>query len=285
MATKYWHGNYIAAEGDYSAANNWVPVNVPGAGDTVIIGAGSPSITAGLDQSGTAIANFYVEPGYTGQIGSAIAPLQLNCTTDIRYEGSGDAFIDTSSSQPDELLIRMPANATGTIHTKSGATGSSKEIVEAYLFRGRWEHHSGDFASVYVTHVDNILSDSTFKIWTCAFGTFYLYGGATEMVGGDITVAMWAGTFLIHNGDCDDISIYGGSVDWRTTNAAGTVTVYGNGSFDVSNDPRAKAVGTINAYGTPTLNLDNRNATYTAVNAIGDPTIIWPADLRTITIA
>lgn len=285
MATKYWWGKYPGAEGDYSNANNWIPVNVPGAGDTVILRESDQSVTEGLDQSAVAVTNFQVEESYSGNIGSALAPLLLNCTDDISYMGSGDAFLTTSSSQPDTLLVKMPASSTGTLHTVSGTFGGSKEILEAYLFRGRWEHHSGDIASMYITHVSNVASDAYMTLHAGNITAAYVYAGTLEMIGGDITVSQSAGSVIIHNGDADDPNIYGGTMDWRTTNTAGTVNVYGSATFTVQNDDRAKAIGNVYAYGTPTLLLDNRNVTYTAVYSVGDPTIVWPSDLRTITIA
>lgn len=105
-----WIG--VSTPGDWSVAGNWAPAAVPLATDNVYIPAGSPAITAGLNQSGVALGIVYFQTGYSGTVASSAAYLQLSCSTFI-FSGTGQAYIDLSASAIDAIVTAGAQGSTG----------------------------------------------------------------------------------------------------------------------------------------------------------------------------
>jgi hypothetical protein len=122
MANKTWIG--LSTLGDYSVAANWSPTGVPGAADKVHLPPGAPPITAGLNQSAIALAEFVCESGNTGAAGSAAAYLQIN-TPIFRWSGAGVAYIDLGATavSPDVLGAAQAGTGTHGLYLKGTAIG------------------------------------------------------------------------------------------------------------------------------------------------------------------
>ena len=94
MALKTWLGGNVGNTGDYSVAANWEEAAIPATNDEVLIPAHAVyDINAGLNQAAVAIENFTVEEGFSKNIGTTTAYLQLNIsgsgTNYFRYSGNG----------------------------------------------------------------------------------------------------------------------------------------------------------------------------------------------------
>ncbi|MCH8923988.1 MAG: hypothetical protein IIA67_12670, partial [Planctomycetes bacterium] len=94
MATNAW---LSTADGNYGTAANWSAGSIPAINEEVIIPAGTPSITAGLAQSGVAIGGFYVEEGYEGTIGDPANYLSID-RNNLDFAGPGLASIDLNAA-------------------------------------------------------------------------------------------------------------------------------------------------------------------------------------------
>jgi hypothetical protein len=110
MADVIWTGE---TDGDYATATNWSTGSVPAAGDNVFFTSDyNVSVTTGLDQSGTTIANFTVD-GFTGKIGSKSAYLQISLNGSVNFNGSDQVYLDIGSSAVD-VSVTGSSSTTGT---------------------------------------------------------------------------------------------------------------------------------------------------------------------------
>mgnify|MGYP003655553306 CR=1 FL=1 len=173
MADKIWTG---VTDGDYSVSTNWSPSGVPTTSDSVYLTQDySVDITAGLDQSSVAIANF--GGGTTRGLylkGSAIAFLSL-----IRGDvGLAHQYGETSTA--------------ATIRVKGGTmvcgTGASLTTVDAYGGTTKL----GTSVTTLNTYAGNVSTSST-----AAITTLNGYGGTITHNGtGTITTANLEGATL-----------------------------------------------------------------------------------------
>lgn len=279
MANKYWWGFYPGSEGSYSTANNWSGGSAPSANDDVFILPGSSSITSGLDATATAIDTFTVFPGYMGTIGTPGAFLLLDCDEQVIYCGSGDAYINTSDRQLAYMRIEQPESATGTLYHISGTSGGTADTQEIELFRGRFDHISGDIGLIKVSHRANPLSDSTYYHRAGTVTQYQQMGGFAEQFGGTISLGeICPGTMTVHDGTFSTAVAISGTatLDFRTTTDPTSLVVGGSATLTFANDERTKTITTVTAYGTPTIIRDNGagNVTITNLVIIGNPTII-----------
>ena len=98
--------------GDYSVSTNWSPAAVPLVTDNVRIPAGSPAITAGLNQSAVSLGDFIVEDGFANTIASSAAYLQIVCSRFLFY-GTGLSYIDIGTSAIAPQVFKTAAAAQG----------------------------------------------------------------------------------------------------------------------------------------------------------------------------
>ena len=68
-----------AGPNDWNTTANWSQGSIPTADDIVYFTSGSNDVLYGLNQSGINLDQMIIGPGYTGNIGTATAPLQINC--------------------------------------------------------------------------------------------------------------------------------------------------------------------------------------------------------------
>ena len=68
-----------AGPNDWNTTANWSQGSIPTADDIVYFTSGSNDVLYGLNQSGIFLDQMIIGPGYNGNIGTADAPLQINC--------------------------------------------------------------------------------------------------------------------------------------------------------------------------------------------------------------
>jgi hypothetical protein len=254
--------------GDYSVAGNWSPSGVPAAGDSVHLPAGSPAITAGLDQHTIALAEFVSEQGYSSPTASAAAYLQINAAV-FRWNGTGIAYIDLGSSpvNPDILNAAQASSGTHGLYLKGTALGVVNVI-------------QGDVG------IADIFGETATATTVRSVGS-----GASVTVGAGVTLANFYqtdGTSVIRSTVSTGITVYGGTlttVDAGTTplltvnggevfpNSSGTIAavVANGGTTDWTTSGESRAAGTIQANANATIAYDPAVLTITTRLAPNGP--------------
>jgi hypothetical protein len=251
MANKYWIG--LATPGDYSVAGNWSPSGVPTAGDVVYIPAGSPSITAGLNQSAVALDGFFVEPGYSGQIGSGTANLQITLDTGepFVFAGSNTAYIDLGSS-----ATTATVNNTGLV-TGGGyglyLLGTALTVLTVNKGVVGFAARGEDASTAAVVNVNWITSQPTDATLVCGSGVTLT---DVNQTGGNLTIQSAATTVSVLSGTCFILGT--GAVTTLTNNggtvypsATGTITTVAanSGTTDFTRSLSARTVTTMTSAG------------------------------------
>ena len=216
MATRIWKGNDSSTPNDYSVAGNW-DTAVPTASDTVIIPAGSASITAGLNQSSVELAEFTVQEGYTGTIGirgaSGAEPtyLQIDLANDSPCEFTlqNHAYVNIGTSDVDVTVFRAATGAQGDYGLCLQGTGIQTLSVHAGSVG--LAHQRGD-----IGHCDDIQ----------LHGSALLYRGQ----GADNSTATISGGTLVDAGGISTCNIYSGRFTSIEKAALTTLNCYGGRS-------------------------------------------------------
>jgi hypothetical protein len=251
MANKYWIG--LVTPGDYGVAGNWSPSGVPIANDVVYIPAGSPSITAGLNQSAVSLDGFFVEPGYAGQIGSGTANLQiaLDAGEPFVFAGINTAYIDLGASAT-TAVINNTAPATGggfglyLLGTALTVLTVNKGVV-GFAARG------GEASTAGVVNVNWVTSQPTDSTLVCGSGvtltTVNQTGGNLTIQSAATTVSVLSGTcFILGTGTVTTLTNNGGTVYPSSTGTITTVAA-NSGTTDFTRSLSARTVTTMTSAG------------------------------------
>lgn len=222
--------------------------SIPVASDDVRIPAGTASISSGLNQSGVAIADFVVEEGYEGDIGTSTEYLRIDPDRFEFSATSGTAYIDVGSASNLDCQIY----STGTPDTGErglyllGSSIDVLNVVRGYV--GVAVRH-GETSTVATARV----IDNDASLWIgegCALTTYQQQSGNGRLrTGGTVT------TVLIYDGDLiteETVAITtlnhkGGFV---TANATGTVTTWNlyGGTIYLNRSGAARTISTLNKY-------------------------------------
>lgn len=220
---------------DYGTAQNWKEGAVPVAGDTVVI-QGTTNILYGLIQSAVEVANFTVEPGYTGTPGSETASLQIDVANagTLDFAGQGVAYIKlggaactvrirkTAAVASGEYGLHLYGTAIAALHVMGGVvrvvTGST--VVASYVSIG---------ATLKIDSgctITTVASSGTTALESAATTVSVLTGTATTDGTGAITTLNVIGGTAYPNstGTITNLTLDGGLCDMTRTQAARTVT-------------------------------------------------------------
>lgn len=132
MAQKTWLGT---SSTDYSVTGNWSEGAIPTTNDTVTISRNAiRAIQAGLNQSSVAIDNFTVEDGFSYDIGTSSAFLQISCTGSgvkyFKYAGGGSlAKIDLGASAVAPIVTKTGSPSTGDVGLSVKGTAMTGFVV------------------------------------------------------------------------------------------------------------------------------------------------------------
>lgn len=203
MANKTW-AVASGVNGNYGTAANWSPSGVPIAGDNVRIPVGSGNISSGLDQSAVAIADFIVELGYAGSIGSVTEYLKIDPDR-FDFSGNGVAYINLGSA----------AIAPSVYNTATPGTG----LRGLYLLGSALTVLNAVKGSIGVA--SRIGETSTVATIRCLGASVYVGSGVTLT-----TFYQTAGDSEVHCA-CTTITCYGGKLKTAELGAITTITVEG----------------------------------------------------------
>lgn len=237
---------------NYDQTRNWSTDALPTASDDVILGTGSVSIKYGLDQSSVAIGDFFVEPGYSGQIGrfedGVGYYLQID-PDDFRYEGRGSlALFDIGSANISPFIKSDGRASTSGRHAVyiKGSNIATLEVVKGDVGVAALKGDTATVATIICGFVSTPQQDVNMVIGEgVTLTTLTQTGGTCELKCGATTVNVSAEGTLTTEGT--------GAI--TTMNAYGTVYPNSTGT-----------IGTLNAWGTVDFSRDRSARTVTTLN-------------------
>jgi hypothetical protein len=267
-----------------AVAYNWSGNAVPGAGDTVHIPAGSPSLLYDLDMDGWATTEFIVD-GHSGQIGrfgdyGLSAPLRY-----LKLDPSSVRIIGDGSL----VAIDCGANAC-YVHVNHTGTPSSTERRAVYLLGTAFttiEHLSGTTGIAAYAN-NSVGTDETATVTTSLLVTGgNVFCGSVDFTGATVRITGAASiltlyttvpTLVVTGG----ATVYDESIGWTTcsitnatvyanafTNAAATyatTNLYEGHNLITNETLTAKTFTTVNVYGSGVRKYDVDITTWTTVN-------------------
>ena len=268
MATTTWTG---ASSSVWATAGNWTN-GAPATGDTAVID-GSVSITGG---TGTQVERVYVAGTYTGAIGSAGTPLEID---------SAELSVDNSSSGSTHYIHLTGANnATPTVMVDGRKTGNALYIsgdlnilVIEPTFLGVC--YLGNSASLIAT-VNNwvvltasgiVSAEITANVAFATGATGHIASGTVnlgENFGTDGNLTVSGGTLNVSEWTVttgDTLTQMGGAVNWNggetgtsgtAVNGVNTLTLVDGTFTTASNEKAYVKFGQLTQYG-GTINLQS----------------------------
>lgn len=239
---------------DYNCIGNWAESAVPVANDLVLI-TGSASILYGLNQSAVEVDGFYVMPGYSGNIGSATAYLQIDVDNATRFEfsGTGTCYIDVGGAAISPVIKRT-RTATGG---QAGLYLKGSALVTIDQQSGVVRYDSTTFTTLYVG-----LGATAYVASTCTTTTVQNMGGTVVQECAATTVNNQSGTLTTEGAgaittlNCDAGTVY--------SNSSGTVTTCNadGGTVDFTHNRVARTVTNM-AFRGATVKYDANVMTFT----------------------
>lgn len=234
MSKTAWLGS---VSGDWSVSGNWSN-GVPATGDYAFIPAGSPAITAGLNQSAVALAWLEIERGFRSNIASSTAWLQIGLSANAVLAPTGGAqYLDFGSSAygaeirstglaSDGLrALNIKGSALTTVSVLGGSVGIATDpsltatLTTLRVLGGNVWAGQG----VSLTNVD-LSGGST--LLDCAVTTLDAFAGIWEKrYGGTLaTINQYSGDAYYSGGNVTAWNLYGGSIDSRRNGLARTIS-------------------------------------------------------------
>lgn len=239
---------------------------VPAAGDDVRIPSGSGDI-AGGDYSSVAIADFVVEDGYTGTIGSSTAPLIIDPDA-FRFYGLGESYIDIHSANISPQIFKTGPAGAG--FRSLYLTGSNINIVNVVGGTVGIASLSGQTSTVAEVRV--VGSDA--NVWAgsgCSLTTWYQTAGEGEQRCASTTTTVYGGTLkTVEEGAITTMNVYGGTVLPESTGTITTLNAYG-GETNFLGSGAARTVSTLNQQAGTTVLYDRTAVTLSAISTVTGP--------------
>lgn len=266
MADKIFTGG---TSGDFSVAGNWLSGSAPVASDNIFFVADyNIDLTAGLDQSAVTYGKLIIEAGYTGKIGTKIDYLQIPCT-DVDFKGSGESYIDVSSSAIDIRVDGTAAAPTG----KSGLYLKGSAIDEINVISGSVGVASKAGETATLTTI--VLNGGAVVVGDgCTLTNATVYGGELNLQASVTTLKIYNGSVTMSEaGAVTTLTLFNGSHTHNGTGTISTANVEG-GKLDLYRSGLARTVTTLNLEPGGGIIYDPDLVTIGTLNIIGGPTEI-----------
>lgn len=241
MATRVWDGTDATTPNDWSVTGNWEDGTVPTTNDDVRIPAGSAAITAGLNQSAVAIGDFYIEPGYDQNIGSASGYLRIDPN---RFEVSpvgGTQYIDIGSAAIDAQVhstgsagtglhaLYLKGSAIDDLSITSGSVGVAARGAETATVATLRVLQSAEVTVGVGTTLTTLRVLDGVVVLQAAATTVNIYGGEvrTEEEGAITTINGYGGTLTLNStGTITTLNNFEATVDLLQTSIPRTISTY-----------------------------------------------------------
>lgn len=271
----------------YDHADNWSGNTVPTTNDTVVVPAGTVPILWGLDQSGTAINDFFLEEGYTGYIGLNPHRFHVSTSSEVSQAEYRESFL---TLDVDRIEIRGEPSRCNIDNANASAstcqilnTGSASKDVGFPAVDYVCNHASSE---LHISGAPGGVGAGAKRATdACTLGTisFTPNSAQASFVGRRLTITNWyqrggtatleaaanitlaevnAGTLTTLGSGWlfTTMDVFGGT--WRpmhqgSTNViATTLTVWEGGVVDFNRDRDAKTVTTIKLYPSSAIHID-----------------------------
>lgn len=235
MADVIWTG---ATDGDYGTATNWSTGSVPGAGDNVFFTSDyNVSVTAGLNQSATTIANFTVD-GYTGKIGSKSGYLQIALSGVVNVRGLDQIYLNIGSSNVD-VTVTGSASTTGTPGLM--LLGSNIDNLNITAGSVGLAYNPGETATAATL---KILGGEIEVGTGVTITSANIQGGGLTTDSSLTTLTIYSGTAVLNNSAAvTTVNSNGGSITYNSSGTIGTLNL--SGSVDCSGSLVARTITTL----------------------------------------
>lgn len=238
---------------DYNCIGNWAEAAKPVANDLVLI-TGTSAITYGLNQSSVEVDGFMVQPGYSGNIGSASAYLQIDVDNATRFEfsGTGTCYIDVGGAAISPI-IKKTKTATGG---QAGLYLKGSALATVDQQSGVVRYDSTTFTTLYVG------PGTAYIASTCTTTTIQNMGGTVVLECAATTVNNQSGTLTTEgSGAITTLNCDAGTVYSNSSGTVGTCNADG-GTVDFTRNRVARTVTTMNFRGA-TVKYDANVMTFT----------------------
>jgi hypothetical protein len=220
MATNIWLGGTT----DWDTGTNWslgaAPVDT---NDVIFDGRTTSDLLLNVDDGDIDLASLHIMESYTGNIGTATVPLEIEISGDLLIEGTGNYYIQSASAglTTDGSIDRTIINTTGSVFLSSRVNDGSNDtdFVKVIV-------NSGTVTAYGDTEGDAMGAENGTVIGTLILAPSNGQGsGVTVTVGEECyknngsvftNVIMSGGTLNMHSSmlQCD---IFGGSLNHGTT--------------------------------------------------------------------
>ena len=276
---QYWDGDESTA---YSGeAKNWRLVDgtagaVPLITDTVWFPDGCTNAVIGSDQSAVMLGSFNIKPGYTGTVGSETegyaTRLQIAATT-FSLAGSGVTYLeltkhtDTDSTCTVTAAAASPGTGQYGLHLTSGTSAISTLSID--LDSGQsvgvaaLPGLTGEFATISVGGDGDVTLGSGL---TC--DTLNVSGGGNVYVKASIAaINVTSGSPKVYIEDAVAVStlllVQAGTVYENSTGTIKILSIFSDGTVDMTDGPAARVITDTNVYGDGNLDDSGKHATFT----------------------
>lgn len=264
MATVIWTG--AAGDGNYSTSTNWSTGTVPTTSDDVVFSSDyNANVTGGLDQSGTTINTFTVD-GYTGTIGSKSGYLQIDPSSDVTFNGTGQSYLDLGNANVDVFVSQTASTSAGsaglhlldsnmnTLSVTGGTVGVAYNAGE-----------SSTIGTIKITTGTVLIGDSA------TITTITMLQGSVETKSNLTTLNIYGGTYLSEGSAT--ITTLNGDGGTVTHNSTGTITTANvRGVFlDLNQSLNARTISTLVPSAGGSISYDPNFITISARSALTKP--------------
>ena len=279
MATKIWVGTTGGSEGDLSEPANWQPSGVPVASDNIYFdgGVSNQDVTTTLDHftSSPAFSSVHVLDTYTGKIGQAATPMSVHPGDLFLHELTGIA--STTGSQRlnfdiEDAACNVICTGSSSVAADAGSppiriigSHSSNTLTvsgDAYIGVAIGPGESAEYTTINTALNQSGIGPTLLLGSGCTLTTVEMGGGTITNRGSNITTLGVSNAKYISQGSCTHTLVNimpGGAVEHNSSGTITTLTIAGNGSFDLSADGRAKTITNATVAAGCTMNLNNGN--------------------------
>lgn len=272
MATEYLNDGATSFIGTWTTSDQTPSTGFQN-GATLVIPGGSNSVTAGVDwNSLTGITFLKIASNFSGNIGTASAPLYVNVTDGaaaewrsdapneghLRHDGTGSLFYRPSGSQADNFFQYGAGKSfltTGTITYLRVLRGTFQAeaagvVTNATLMGGSATFLSRTSAGTAL----NVYAGS--HVIQRPFTTINVYGGTLLVnvanAGAASTINQYGGSVILYAHGTTAITAYnhlGGSLDWSNLRVDTTITTYTKSAIaKISSRPNGATITLTNSY-------------------------------------
>jgi len=266
MSTRYFDSSTTTASTGFSTAANWSADTAPVDADTAVIGPGTWQIDASLDLSAIQPTLFTTSSDFTGWLGSATAYAQIGPVT------ATIGLPSTSTTSPSySRRIKLDSGTDPVALTVLGTSSSSLDTgFEPFRWKGT---NAGNVVNVLGGVVGIATTDPT-EVATVA--TLNVAGSSTIVncgpgvtlttinhAAGTLTIRTAATTVTTQGGTLKTVAggdytlttlnVYDATAQLNHIKSAGSIVttcnLYDGAVLDLSGNPNAVTIGTLNVYG------------------------------------